>query len=229
MVTGDFLFEPRKGESYDKNDDHLAQMIELLNSIPKTLAYTGPHFKRFFSSSGMLRNIQGLHFWSLKNVLMEKYRFKEIEAQALTDFLLPMLELDPQKRATAQQMLDHPWLFMPPAYETKMKEKEYKHMSFLRKLNDPEEGESESASSSPTRGIGKIGASTEEMQYADVESATSGSSPKSKKKSKGKKDQHSESSEDEDEAEDYYDSSSNKYGPNSPLLNIDHGPNPQFS
>jgi serine/threonine protein kinase len=24
MVTGDFLFEPRKGQSYDKDDDHLA-------------------------------------------------------------------------------------------------------------------------------------------------------------------------------------------------------------
>jgi hypothetical protein len=24
MVTGDFLFEPRKGSNYDKDDDHLA-------------------------------------------------------------------------------------------------------------------------------------------------------------------------------------------------------------
>jgi serine/threonine-protein kinase SRPK3 len=24
MVTGDFLFEPRKGNNYDKDDDHLA-------------------------------------------------------------------------------------------------------------------------------------------------------------------------------------------------------------
>jgi serine/threonine-protein kinase SRPK3 len=24
MCTGDFLFEPRKGEAYDKDDDHLA-------------------------------------------------------------------------------------------------------------------------------------------------------------------------------------------------------------
>ena len=27
LVTGDFLFEPRKGESYSKSDDHLAQVI----------------------------------------------------------------------------------------------------------------------------------------------------------------------------------------------------------
>jgi len=24
MITGDFLFEPRKGTNYDKDDDHLA-------------------------------------------------------------------------------------------------------------------------------------------------------------------------------------------------------------
>ena len=27
MITGDFLFEPRKGQYYDKDDDHLAQVI----------------------------------------------------------------------------------------------------------------------------------------------------------------------------------------------------------
>jgi serine/threonine-protein kinase SRPK3 len=26
MITGDFLFEPRKGPNYDKDDDHLAQV-----------------------------------------------------------------------------------------------------------------------------------------------------------------------------------------------------------
>lgn len=45
LVTGDFLFEPRKGETYDKDDDHLAQMIELLGRMPKTLAFSGVHSK----------------------------------------------------------------------------------------------------------------------------------------------------------------------------------------
>jgi serine/threonine-protein kinase SRPK3 len=45
LLTGDFLFEPRKGDNYDKNDDHLAQMIELLNQMPKSLALSGAHSK----------------------------------------------------------------------------------------------------------------------------------------------------------------------------------------
>jgi serine/threonine protein kinase len=32
------------------------------------------------------------------------------QAQALTDFLLPMLEYVPSRRATAAEMLAHPWL-----------------------------------------------------------------------------------------------------------------------
>lgn len=45
LVTGDFLFEPRKGDNYDKNDDHLAQMIELLGQMPRTLGRSGIHSK----------------------------------------------------------------------------------------------------------------------------------------------------------------------------------------
>ena len=33
-----------------------------------------------------------------------------MQAQALTDFMLPMLEYIPSRRATAAEMLRHPWL-----------------------------------------------------------------------------------------------------------------------
>ena len=35
---------------------------------------------------------------------------KKKEAEKLNDFLLPMFEFCPEKRATAKQMLTHPWL-----------------------------------------------------------------------------------------------------------------------
>jgi hypothetical protein len=41
LITGDFLFEPRRGETYSKNDDHLAQIIELLGKMPKRFAMSG--------------------------------------------------------------------------------------------------------------------------------------------------------------------------------------------
>lgn len=113
LLTGDFLFEPRKGYYYDKDDDHLAQMIELLGPAPKNFSLAGKNSRRFFDRTGHLRKIRGLKYWPLKRVLMEKYRFVESEAVALSDFLMKVLDWYPEKRATAQEMLDHPWLTMP--------------------------------------------------------------------------------------------------------------------
>ena len=92
MITGDFLFEPRTDKVYDKDDDHLAQMMELLGQMPTNLALSGKNSNKFFNRKGALRRISGLNYWPLKKVLTEKYLIREDEAQALNDFLLPMLE-----------------------------------------------------------------------------------------------------------------------------------------
>jgi serine/threonine protein kinase len=42
-----------------------------------------------------------------------RYFLKEEEAEAFKDFMLPMLELFPEKRATAQRCLHSHWLKMP--------------------------------------------------------------------------------------------------------------------
>jgi serine/threonine-protein kinase SRPK3 len=91
MITGDFLFEPRKGNNYDKDDDHLAQMMELLGRMPKNMALSGKHSSKYFDKAGYLKKIRGLNYWPLQKVLMEKYKVKDGEAKALTEFLMPML------------------------------------------------------------------------------------------------------------------------------------------
>lgn len=101
MVTGDFLFEPRKGSNYDKDDDHLAQMMELLGRMPKNLAMSGKHSKKYFDSRGNLRRIKDLRFWPVKKVLTDKYMIRDDEAQAFSDFLIPMLGWHHDGRATA--------------------------------------------------------------------------------------------------------------------------------
>lgn len=35
LITGDFLFDPKAGEYYDRDEDHLALFIELLGRMPK--------------------------------------------------------------------------------------------------------------------------------------------------------------------------------------------------
>ena len=98
--------------------------MELLGRLPRKVALTVRLYKRFFDRSGHLRRIRGLSYWPLKKVLVEKYRFKEYEAQSFADFLNLMLDWNPDKRASAQKMLDHPWLKMQANYETRMTEEE---------------------------------------------------------------------------------------------------------
>jgi serine/threonine-protein kinase SRPK3 len=136
MVTGDFLFEPRKGANYDKDDDHLAQMMELLGRMPKNLALSGKHSKKFFTSSGHLRRISGLNYWPLKKVLVEKYRIREEEAYALADFLLPMLTWSHESRASAKQVLEHPWFNMLDNYDFKYSDREYDVMMLKKDLKN---------------------------------------------------------------------------------------------
>lgn len=100
-------------------------MMELLGQMPINLAISGKHSRKFFDSRGNLRRISGLNYWPLKKVLTEKYLMKEEEAQALNDFLLPMLEWHHDRRASAVEMLKHPWLDMPANYNTKYSEHEY--------------------------------------------------------------------------------------------------------
>ena len=60
--------------------------------------------------AGELRHITKLRPWGLYEVLTEKYDWTPEDAAAFADFLLPMLAFDPQKRASALECLNHPWL-----------------------------------------------------------------------------------------------------------------------
>jgi len=90
MATGDFLFEPRNSSNkkYSQDDDHLAQMMELLGRMPRAMAQGGSKFHKLFNKNSSLKRINGLNFWPLHKVLHEKYRFKLEEAKAFADFLL---------------------------------------------------------------------------------------------------------------------------------------------
>nr|XP_057940399.1 SRSF protein kinase 1a isoform X2 [Doryrhamphus excisus] len=110
LATGDYLFEPHSGEDYSRDEDHLALMIELLGKIPRHYALSGKYSQEYFTKRGDLKHITKLKPWGLLEVLVDKYEWPREEAECFTDFLLPMLELIPEKRATAADCLRHPWL-----------------------------------------------------------------------------------------------------------------------
>ncbi|XP_049314579.1 SRSF protein kinase 3 isoform X3 [Bactrocera dorsalis] len=110
LATGDYLFDPHMGETYSRDEDHFAHIIELLGAIPPSVIFRGRNGLKHFTSYGSLRNITKLKPWSLLNVLIEKYDWDPIEAKKFSDFLLPMLEYNPVIRASAAECLNHPWL-----------------------------------------------------------------------------------------------------------------------
>ena len=115
MACGDQLFDPRTGGNYGKDEDHLALCIELLGKIPKKLQQRGKYSADYFNRKGELRNIPAkkLKFWPLAEMLAQKYSdvFPE-EAQAIefAEFLLPMLNFQPESRASAEGIRTAAWL-----------------------------------------------------------------------------------------------------------------------
>lgn len=85
LATGDFLFEPRAGRDYSRDEDHLAQMLELLGRPPRGAAATGRHAREFFNREGRLRHIRRLNEWPLERVLGEKYRMPPAEVRRETE------------------------------------------------------------------------------------------------------------------------------------------------
>lgn len=110
LLTGDLLFDPRAGEDYDRDEDHLAMFQELLGKMPKRLALDGKYSKNFFDKRGNLKRIKQLKFWPIEDVLMEKYHFPAQDAKAVADFMVPLLDFDPKTRATALDALESEWL-----------------------------------------------------------------------------------------------------------------------
>ncbi|KAL9081900.1 MAG: hypothetical protein Q9159_006925 [Coniocarpon cinnabarinum] len=120
LITGDYLFDPQSGTKYGKDDDHIAQIIELLGQFPKNVCKTGKWSQEIFKSNGELRNIHRLRHWALPDVLHEKYHWGTEDSKNISEFLLPMLDLTPDKRANAGGMAMHDFM------------KETKHMEEVK-------------------------------------------------------------------------------------------------
>merc|ERR1712217_217378 len=71
----------------------------------------------YFNRRFELRHIKQMRYWALNDVLKQKYHMHQVEADTLASFLLPMLRLNPEERATAHDLLSHAWLQGLPSPE----------------------------------------------------------------------------------------------------------------
>ncbi|KAJ7557241.1 hypothetical protein O6H91_05G118300 [Diphasiastrum complanatum] len=152
LATGDVLFDPRSGDDFDRDEDHLALMMELAGRMPRRVALGGRYSRDYFNRHGDLRHIRRLRYWPLNRVLVEKYDFTEQDAEVLASFLCPLLDFIPEKRPTAAQCLVHPWLSYGPR-------------SLEPSLSLVKEG---AAISAQTDGRGESTGAREDMEKAEV-------------------------------------------------------------
>jgi len=85
-------------------------MMESLHKFPTKYATIGTNWRRFFEKDGSLKKIKELKHFPLEEVLLKTYRFKLHEAKEFARFLKPMLNIFPEKRATAADVLQSRWL-----------------------------------------------------------------------------------------------------------------------
>jgi len=115
LLTGETLFDPQSpyaGESFSKDESHLAQAIELLGPVPTSLM-RGAH-RGWFANSSTLANVAVSppppDTDALALVLNENFGINHGDAHSASGFLHALLAFDPDARISARAALDLPWL-----------------------------------------------------------------------------------------------------------------------
>lgn len=52
LLTGDFLFDPKSGDNFSRDEDHIAQIIELVGKFSKQIALGGKYSSELFNKRG---------------------------------------------------------------------------------------------------------------------------------------------------------------------------------
>jgi serine/threonine protein kinase len=118
LLTGDFLFDPKNStnKGYEKDDDHLALIIERCGGIPPVLIDEGRLRSKFFDQRYNLRKIRqcDLRPEKLSDRIVRKYKWKRLHADEFEGFLRDCLQVLDCDRASAAQLLEHEWLKVKP-------------------------------------------------------------------------------------------------------------------
>ncbi|KAG6089726.1 hypothetical protein E4U30_008317 [Claviceps sp. LM220 group G6] len=119
FVHGYVMFreDPSEEDTWTVEDDHLARIVEILGPIPSSLLKQGCRTAEFFDEQGEFLRIPNLGPTSLERLLngdrmprIKPSDMSDDEVVVFIDFVRGMLQIDPKKRKSAAQLLQHEWL-----------------------------------------------------------------------------------------------------------------------
>lgn len=110
LLTGDILFDPEKDRMISRDKHHLYWIQQLLGKFPEEFLKSCKNKKMFFTQNNTLKGIKKLSYIPLQSLLMTSYNMTLDSATELVDFISPMLQYFPNKRASAKTCLTLKWL-----------------------------------------------------------------------------------------------------------------------
>ena len=111
IITGDYLFDiERCKKSIERDRLHIHRMYEILGKMPREMAEMCDFSEDLFDNKGRVLKHKNCNYTSLSEILINDYEFAEEESKDLERFLKRMLEYDPKKRSSAEELLSDPWL-----------------------------------------------------------------------------------------------------------------------
>ena len=131
LVTGICLFDYTRyyedgsdcssgfsSESYENENDKtqiefllLCMMKVILGGFPGKIFKKGKYYENYFDYKGRLRfSPLFLEEDTILNVLIDEFHFEQEESDEITEFLLKLLSIDPDKRCNVNELLKDKWL-----------------------------------------------------------------------------------------------------------------------
>ncbi|KAK0415964.1 hypothetical protein QR680_012221 [Steinernema hermaphroditum] len=120
LATGNYLFDVRPQDtSLEEQEEHLTRMVLTLGDFPSEAFVDAPRYKVLFDECGKLRNPVDLAGCDkpgsprprpIYSLLTECYGWNDEDARGFSQLLIKMLRMDPKKRVTAGECLQHDWL-----------------------------------------------------------------------------------------------------------------------
>lgn len=111
LLTGDYLFRPQSDREEPRDELHMALFISTLGKLPKKIALDGKYARELFNKDGRLRHTSIPEDYQMDEILVKEYDFDPKEALEIKNFLTPMLQYEIDKRISAREALNHPWLW----------------------------------------------------------------------------------------------------------------------